>query len=148
MSPVFFWTELTVFSRKKKVATIWLPLPAWLRSNHTASQPVGPVLKGAFACTAVLQITLCTVSFFLKCIQVDMQLENYSQVDPQCFLCSVCVSPPLGSRRAPMKRLRSSHKDKPMRWHCGFPNKVLWYTQTLNCSQSVHYRTLFWELMH
>lgn len=20
------------------------------------------------------------------------------------------------------------HKDKPMRWHFGFPNKVLWYT--------------------
>lgn len=24
-----------------------------------------------------------------------------------------------------MRRIRSLHKDKPMRWHCGFPNKVL-----------------------
>lgn len=42
---------------------------------------------------------------------------------------------------------KSLHKDKPMRWHCGFPNKVLWYTKTLKCLQSVHYRTLFWEFI-
>lgn len=43
----------------------------------------------------------------------------------------------LSSRRVSLRRIGEQR--------CGFPSKVLWYTPTLNCLQSVHYRTLFWE---